>query len=468
MKYAVKIPSVNLEYTVSPSKSVVHRDLIIGFLLQSLSETPDDAAIREIIEPLPTDNDDIRATRACLKALYESCASSYKTEADAYDDDTDAHDVDGTANSALHDIYMNCNESGSTLRFMISVGIAYINFKGLSQKKRLVFLPKGKLIDRPIDQLVDCLAEREVSVKTDKTNGTITVQGTLTKGCFTIQGNVSSQYISGLLMALTVLPGYSVKLDGALESKGYFDLTIGALKNHGITINHDGNLFTVKTPSAEKSNENTNKINCPRAPEGDWSSAAFLLSLAALANDSHIILKGLNKDSAQKDRIIVEILEKLGFGITWENDSLSLDKSNQQQKSQSQTTDLELDASDYPDIVPYIAVVAAARTKKTAIKNVSRLRFKECDRVEATIKALSAAGVYANETDGTLVINGMMLIENVASTMNDISIETYGDHRMAMTACLIAAWTGRTVNIDNKECVNKSFPGLFELLEHSR
>ena len=260
MKYSVNIPSVNLEYTVSPSKSVVHRELIIGFLLQSLTETPDKAIIKEIIEPLPTDNDDIRATRACLKALYESCDISAATTND-------------TNNDTLNAIYMNCNESGSTLRFMISVGIAYINFKGLSQKKRLVFLPKGKLIDRPLDQLVECLSERGVSIKTDKTKGTITVQGTLTKGCFTIQGNVSSQYISGLLMALTVLPGSSVKLVGALESKGYFDLTIGALKNHGITVRQDEIFFTVKTTTAEKSCINNNL----RVSEGDWSSAAFLL-----------------------------------------------------------------------------------------------------------------------------------------------------------------------------------------------
>ena len=192
--------------------------------------------------------------------------------------------------------------------------------------------------------------------------------------------------------------------------------------------------------------------------------------MGALANASHIVLNGLNKDSAQKDKIIVEILEKLSFGITWENGSLLLDKPKPipKSKSQPQTANLELDASDYPDIVPYIAVVSAANTKKTVIKNISRLRFKECDRVEATIKALEAVGVNSFEADGNLVINGIEPKENVVTTINDIFVETYGDHRIAMTACLIAAWTDRTVYIDNKDCVNKSFPGLFELLEHSR
>ena len=425
MNYKIEIPSLKLDFTVPPSKSVVHRNLIVGFLksvrnlavpqvfkenlVSSRSERQaleGPQMIQSIITPQPTDNDDIRATRACLKALY-----------------------DGSQNDE-EIIYMPCNESGSTLRFMISVGAAFLNYMGLAQKKKLVFLPKGRLIERPLEQLIVCLAKRGVEVVVDKAAGTVTVSGVLTPGCFEIEGNVSSQYISGLLMAQIVLPGFFVELKGELESKGYVDLTKRVVKENGI-------------PN-----------------EGDWSSAAFLLCLGALTPNSQVILHGLNKSSAQKDKIILEILEQLGVHASWNGDTVSL----KSEYSDAPIT-LELDATDYPDIVPYIAIVAAAFTKETKIKNISRLHFKECDRVEAIIQALAAVGVSAVEQDGTLIIQN----QNCQNKKSDeaIEIKTFGDHRIAMTATLVAAWTGRPVLIDNKECVNKSFPGLFSVIERN-
>ena len=403
MNYKIEIPSLKLDFTVPPSKSVVHRNLIVQFLRAAL-----DGQLNQtkafLWEPEQTDNDDICATRACLKALYEGSQNDEEI------------------------IYMPCNESGSTLRFMISVGAAFLNYMGLAQKKKLVFLPKGRLIERPLEQLIVCLAKRGVEVVVDKAAGTITVSGVLTPGCFEIEGNVSSQYISGLLMAQILLPGFSVELKGELESKGYVELTKRVVEENGI-------------PN-----------------EGDWSSAAFLLSLGALTPNSQIILHGLNKSSAQKDKIILEILEQLGVHASWNDDTVSL----KSEHSEAPAT-LELDATDYPDIVPYIAIVAAAFTKETKIKNISRLHFKECDRVEAIIQALAAVGVSTVEKDGTLIIQN----QNFHNKKSDeaIEIKTFGDHRIAMTAALVAAWTGRPVLIDNKECVNKSFPGLFEVLE---
>jgi 3-phosphoshikimate 1-carboxyvinyltransferase len=336
---------------------------------------------------------------------------------------------------------------------MMSVGAAFLSYKGLSGNKRLVFQPKGKLIDRPLDQLIECLASHGVSVVIDKQAGTITESGMLTEGIFEIQGNISSQYISGLLMALVLLPNSSVKLLGALESKGYFELTVSTLESFGIRIDEENGLYTINNMTALSKNKNI--------AEGDWSSAAFLICLGALAKKSRIVLNGLNKKSIQKDKVIVKILSKLGIKTEWNGNSILLDMMSP--NSAVQVDELELDASDYPDIVPYIAVVAAARAKLTKIKNVERLRFKECDRVDATIKALKAVGVNAEEQEGTLVIQRCAAA--TTPTNSDISIETFGDHRMAMTACLIAAWTGKTVYIDNKDCVNKSFPGLFELIE---
>ncbi len=424
MNYEIKIPSLNLDFTVPPSKSVVHRELIIHFLLGSLdksrwplrlSKGHQKGSFDKLRNPDATDNDDIRATRACLKALYEAVGDESST-----------------------DVIMPCNESGSTLRFMISVGAAFLAHMGLAEKKRLVFLPKGRLIDRPLDQLIRCLADHGVTVSVDKENQKIYVEGQLQGGVFKIEGNVSSQYASGLQMACLVIPGASVEIVGPMESKGYYELTLDLIKKYA-NIN-------------EALEGRNSKI-----PEGDWSSAAFLLTLGALTPDACVQLSGLNKDSFQKDKIILEILKQLGFEYEWNDSKLCLIK-GRTGEDDFFVSELNLDAADYPDIVPYIAVAAAARCKLTRIKNIERLRFKECDRVEATIQALKAAGASASEKDGSLIIEGGFDIPE------NIFVPTFNDHRMAMTACLIAAWTKKSVMIDNKECVNKSFPGLFEII----
>ena len=408
MNYEIRIPSLNLDFTVPPSKSVVHRELIIQFLMRSLST---------IEGQQQNDNDDIRATRACLKALYEA-----------------------TKDDSVTDIIMPCNESGSTLRFMISVGAAYLTHMGLAGKKRLVFLPKGRLIERPLEQLVKCLGDHGVTVSIDKQNQKIYVEGELQGGVFKIEGNVSSQYASGLQMSSLVIPGATVEIVGPLESKGYYDLTLDIIKKYA------GTSAALRQAQG------------PQITEGDWSSAAFLLTLGALTPDANVELSGLNKDSFQKDKIILEILQKLGFEYEWNGGKLCLVKGRAGEDT-FYLQELELDAADYPDIVPYIAVAAAARCKLTTIKNIERLRFKECDRIMATIEALKAAGAKACEKDGTLIIEGGF------NPPESIEIPTFNDHRMAMTACLVAAWTKQAVMIDNKECVNKSFPGLFELLK---
>ena len=423
MNYEIRIPSLKLDFEVPPSKSVLHRELIINFLhlaidkVRFLSHSQALEKISAILTPTSTDNDDIRATRACLKALY-----------DAVGDDTSS------------DVIMPCNESGSTLRFMISVGAAFLTHMGLAEKKRLVFLPKGRLIERPLEQLIRCLGEHGVTVCVDKENQKIYVEGQLQGGLFKIEGNVSSQYASGLQMASLVIPGASVEIVGPFESKGYYDLTLDIIKKYA-AVEQNSVGEPVKT-----------------SPEGDWSSAAFLLTLGALTPNARIQLSGLNKDSFQKDKIILEILEKLGFEYEWQESKLCLVK-GRAEKDSFFLPELNLDAADYPDIVPYIAVAAAASCRLTKIKNIERLHFKECDRVEATIKALNAAGACASEKDGSLIIEGGFNIPE------RIFVPTFNDHRMAMTACLIAAWTKCPVMIDNKDCVNKSFPGLFEILK---
>ena len=431
MNYEIRIPSLNLDFTVPPSKSVVHRELIIKFLMGSFDQ---------LRNPGVNDNDDIRATRACLKALYEAAQ-------------------DGSPD----DVIMPCNESGSTLRFMISVGAAYLTHMGLAGKKRLVFLPKGRLIERPLEQLVKCLGDHGVTVSIDKPNQKIYVEGQLQGGVFKIEGNVSSQYASGLQMASLVIPEARVEIVGPLESKGYYELTLDLIKkyaNINVALRQaQGPQGLEQGPQGLEQGQQGVVPELVEGAEGDWSSAAFLLTLGALTPDAHVELSGLNKDSFQKDKIILEILKKLGFEYEWKDSKLCLVKGRAGVDA-FYLQELELDAADYPDIVPYIAVAAATRCKLTTIKNIERLRFKECDRVEATIQALKAAGAKACEKDGSLIIEGGF------NPPENIFVPTFNDHRMAMTACLIAAWAKKPVLIDNKDCVNKSFPGLFEIICH--
>lgn len=417
MKRDVRITDLRGDIRVPASKSVLHRELIVSFLLLTLSGREDKDLYAKITLPSDGDNNDIIATKDCLKAL---------------------HEADGK------DVIMPCNESGSTLRFMMSVAASYMKFKGLGG--RIVFKPQGRLIDRPLDQLIDCLAAHGVRTTIDKDLGEIALEGFLTDGVFEIEGNISSQYISGLTMALILMKDSSVKLIGNLESRGYFDLTLQAMRDKGIVIEEGEDGF--KAIIADPGN-----VKVDLDAEGDWSSAAFLISLAALLPGSDVTLKGLNPVSGQKDKVIIDILKDMGVETSFTEEGLKITSRSDIKP------ELTLDAKDYPDIVPYIAILAAAFTKKTTIGNIERLKFKECDRVEATIKALECVGGTAQEKDGTLVITG-----GIASERTE-EFKTYNDHRMAQTACLISAWTNKTITIDNSECTDKSFPGLWELLE---
>ena len=420
MSRDISIRSIDLDYKVPPSKSVVHRELITGFLLYALSGKKDTAIEQKLTESLPSDNKDIEATKSCIRSLL---------------------------NASGGDIIMDCNESGSTLRFMISAGVSYLCHKMIDG--RLVFTPKGKLMERPLDQLKSCLECHGILLEKDIKNGRIIVSGRLTEGIFDIEGNISSQYISGLLMASILLPDSKIRLLGELESRGYLELTVGVLESKGIRVREEENVYSLSVP------ENTD-VDIDLQKEGDWSSAAFLLSLGALCPECRMTLRGLNLRSFQKDKFILYILAEMGVSTSRDGDSVTITE-----KSRSAGR-LVLDAKDYPDIVPYVAVLAAAFKEGTRIMNVDRLRFKECDRIEATIEALRGVGAGCEYRDGSLFIEG-----GIKEDINE-PFRTYGDHRMAQTACLIAAWTGKTINIDNDECINKSFPGLWELLETAK
>ncbi len=352
-----------------PSKSVFHRELIVRFL----------KGYEDDLEVSSEDSKDIAATKNCLRALRDGGS------------------------------VLDCNESGSTLRFMIPVAAAWVKAQGVDRK--ITFKTAGRLYDRPLDDLENCLKDRGVSLVRDDSERTISLKGTLTEGEFVIDGSVSSQYVSGIMMALIVLPDSSIKVTGEPSSVHYIELTKSVIDKYENGKHED---FRV---------------------EGDWSGGAFLLCLKELIKGG-ITVGNLDDDSVQGDKAIVDFLKAVGVDeLTW-------------------------DCRDIPDIVPYMAMVAAFRNKVTVFNNIGRLRVKESDRVMAVRQQLAQAGIQTEETEETLTVFG----NNKTFDEDMITLKSYNDHRMVMSAMLIAAALGVDLEIDSIDPVDKSFPGLKELI----
>ena len=354
-----------------PSKSVYHRELIVRFL----------KGFEDDLTPAEDDSKDIAATKNCLRALR-----------------------DGTNE-------LDCNESGSTLRFMIPVAAAYIHAKKLAGD--VVFKTAGRLYDRPLDALENCLKDHGITIVRDDASRTFTLRGELTEGTFVIDGSVSSQYVSGLMMALIVLEDSDLKVTGEPSSIHYIELTKSIVDKYEDPSKEDLKKFTI---------------------EGDWSGGAFLLCLKELIN-GELTVGNLNAGSVQGDKAIEDYLKDCGVDeLTW-------------------------DCRDIPDIVPYMAVVAAFRNKITVFNNIGRLRVKESDRVAAIREQLEAAGVKTEETEETLTVYGTSSFDN-----DMITLESYNDHRMVMSAMLIAAALRCDLEIDTDAPLDKSFPGLRHII----
>lgn len=408
MKISVK--DLNLDIKAPLSKSVYHRELIVNFIL---------GARGDFLAESDDDNDDIRATKACLRALEDAQAET---------------------------ITLNCNESGSTLRFMIPVALAVKS----DLNKTLIFKTKGRLIDRPIEELSDCLKPFGVVITKNKEANEITVTGNIEPGRYVIDGSVSSQYISGLLMALSCFDKEStVEVTGGVASVHYIELTVAALAKYGINIEREGDSF--KVPGK------TSDIKVPDGNfevEGDWSNGAFLLCLGSLIHGGSAKITGLNENSVQGDKAILHFLKLANVTYLSEGDTFFVMDSVRNGIREK----VEMDCSDIPDIVPYMAVTGAFRAKKTILKGIKRLRIKESDRAEAITQMLTKLGGNVTLEEDTITI------EYIDKVADDIVLTSSGDHRMAMAAVLCAAATGKDIELDNIDCLDKSFPEFRKVL----
>ncbi|MBR6231050.1 MAG: 3-phosphoshikimate 1-carboxyvinyltransferase [Lachnospiraceae bacterium] len=398
--------------TIPSSKSQAHRQLICAALSKSPSVIFCDGISK-----------DIKATIDCLNAAG----------ADISFDENGRIEVrplkaDKNAEGKTADLY--CGESGSTLRFMIPVAGAL----GL----KAVFHMEGRLADRPIQVYTDELSRH--GMRFVKEGSLLKCEGRLESGDYTIPGNISSQYITGLLFALPLLEGSSsINITGSLESADYIAMTEDALKISGVEFEKGEMRYDIKGgqkyafPSEVKT-------------EGDWSNAAFFICMGALSEDG-ICIKGLNNDSSQGDRRILELAEAFGAETMAVENEIWIRRGN----LSGQT----IDAREIPDLVPTISALASVCKGTTRIINAGRLRLKESDRLTATRTMLAALGADVEETDDGLIINGR-------ERLGGGTVSSFNDHRIAMAAAVAASACVNDVTVEEAQCTAKSYPGFWK------
>lgn len=401
------------ECRVPSSKSIAHRMLICA----ALSE--ETVKIR-----LTGKSDDIDATVSCLREFGSRIIE--ETDGDCTVLTVRPIDRAHMKKEAVLDV----RESGSTLRFLLPVACAL----GLNA----IFKMGGRLPERPIKPLTDALEEHGVRIV--KSGNELKCEGRLAPGSFAVPGDVSSQFISGLLFALPLLGADSeINVNGRLESEDYVKLTVSALKSAGIGTAFSDNRFSV--PGNQRY-----RLKGDVTVEGDWSGAAFLLCAGAMS-EKGVTVCGLRPDSVQGDRKITEVLKRFGAECGSGNGTVTVRKGS--------LKGTEIDASGIPDLVPAIAVTASVCEGKTRIYGAGRLRFKESDRIKSTADMINSLGGKAEETSDGLMIEG-------AETLSGGRVDSYKDHRIAMAAALASCRSLGPVTVSDPDCISKSFPGFWD------
>ena len=366
------------------SKSIAHRMLICAAFSDNTTEIF-----------CPDSSDDIDATISCLNTLGASIVRS------------GASYMVTPIVDFPKEVALDCRESGSTLRFLLPLVGAF----GISA----TFLLRGRLPMRPLSPLWEEMERMGCSLSRP-TENSVRCTGHLKPGAYSINGSVSSQFITGLLLALSVLPGKStLKITGELQSKPYVDITKDVLSLFG--INTYGAFIEGRYP-----------LNSPShlVVEGDWSNAAFFLVANALG--SQINISNLNLHSYQGDRRIIDLISFLETGQ-------------------------EVNLSQVPDLMPILCVLAAKRNG-AVFTNIQRLRLKESDRVQTVQEMLHNMGVQTSITGNTFTV--------FPGSFNACTVNSHNDHRIAMAAAIAATTATGQIKITNAECVSKSYPAFWE------
>ncbi len=324
---------------------------------------------------------------------------------------------------------VDCIESGNTLRFVIPVAAAL--------GKSVTFIGSGRLPERPLETFLELLPKHNIKC-TSNGKLPLSIEGQLAPGRYEIAGNISSQYISGLLFALPLLDGDSeIVLTTKLESKPYVDLTIKVMQDFGVEIKETENGYFVKG--------NQQYIIRDYLVESDWSQAAFFLVGGAVGNE--VVLKGLDMNSVQGDKAIVDVLKEFGADIEIKEDEIISRK--------AELKGIKIDVSDIPDTVPALAVAAAYAKGKTEIVGGERLRFKESDRIESVVSNLKRLGADVSETADGMIING-------GKALKGAELLGYNDHRIVMAFSIAALFADGETVITEADSIAKTYPSFFE------
>lgn len=385
--------------TVPPSKSVAHRLIICAAFAKG----------RSVIENIYPSKD-IIATAQAMKAFGAEISLENGRAV-----------VDGIGEVPQKAV-VDCNESGSTLRFLIPVAAA------LGVETVFTGNLESKLPERPITPYLEELPKHNVRFDYNYTMP-FTVSGRLEAGMFEIGGDISSQFITGLILAASLLEDDSeIVLTSHLESKPYVDITVSALAEFGLRVEETERGYYIK--GGQK--YTAKNVTC----EADYSQAAFFYVANAIG--SGIDVRGLSDKSAQGDKKIVEICEKLVY-----NDN------------NGDLKGFRLDCSDIPDLVPVLTVLASFCEGKSEIFNVARLRIKECDRLEAISQCVNKIGGRVEAFEDRLVITGVESFEGG-------EVESFNDHRIAMSMAVASTRCKNPLVVNGAQCVSKSYPNFWE------
>ena len=394
------------------SKSAVHRLCIAASLARARSAI----VVRGI-------SDDIRATLCALSSLGTKIA--------IVPDRAGQVRLELMPGPIGREPVLDCGECGSTARFLLPVAAAVTDAFTLTGR--------GSLLPRPFEPL--CRVMERHGVQFDRYQLPIRANGMLTPGRFAITGAVSSQYITGLLFALPLLPQDSeIVLTCPLESAGYVDLTLSILERFGVSPKPTEWGYSIQGSAHYCAPEQA------LAAEGDWSNAASLLCAAAI--DGGVTVTGLSLTSRQRDRAILPVLSAMGARVIETADSVSVESAVLKSAG-------TIDAREIPDLVPVIAAVSALAEGETVITGAARLRFKESDRLHSVAMSLGAIGADIVESGDELIIRGKPRLSGGVSS-------AYNDHRIVMALAVAALGCAAPVVIDGVQAVEKSYPRFFE------
>lgn len=405
-----KLSKVDTRLKAPSSKSYTHRAVIIASLANGISR---------LYNPLISED------------ILSSINTSKEFGADIKFEDNFLVVTGGNLTNPNKEL--DLANSGTSLRFFTSISTL---FEGETTLRG-----DSSLMQRPMKDLIDALTELNVDIKSDNGKPPITVKGGLTGGTTHIKGNVSSQYISSLLITAPLTQkGITINIKGDLISQSYINLTIDIMDKFGVKVHKEDNYYKV---------EPQKYLPTDYYIEGDYSSASYLLAIPA-AVPGKIIINNLFKNSKQGDKLILEILDKMGLILEIEDDHVTVIS------PKGELRGIDIDLSNAPDLLPTVAVLGALAQGETRIYGVEHARFKETDRIETCYQELQKIGVTTEQTRDGLIIQGGI-------NPGNLELTSHNDHRLAMAFSLIGLKHG--IKINNGDAYNISYPDFLETIQ---